>query len=331
MARRNFMVLDKPDGALLRPLRGGRDLPFNTRWRDVVVGKTPMGPHNTGIYSGSVLTPVPASISNGMAGIYSNLALNDGRFLNTATGDVTIYNSLIDFGAVTTSIAGAVTNMAATGGLLNLIDCKVTGHGSTTFRNAIHGWRVHTLRCDISNGVDGMQLRCRDGNEDGDLDVRSHADWFHDFMYISPDPQQDDNRTHNDAGMQILGGRNVEMIGSRIDATEGPMSFVGEGGVPSGGEIGQGVTLTPTNGKIDDVLIQWNQFNYGFRGFIAEGLAERFGDNIRVWDNKFGPQILNNPSKFYGPIVSRRSFGIDFRRNVDFDGNPVPIYYRDAA
>lgn len=321
--------IESPD-PILRPFAGGEDRPFNTRWRDVIVGTTKPDATNTGVWNPDALVAAPGLTNTGEA-FYENLALS-GRFIQqAATGDVTLYNCSIDMGVIPGAASASVVNTQYPSARLRLIDCTISGSVSTYLLNGVNAWNVEMLRCHVRDVVDGVQVRNHGGAPaGGPVNVSIKASYFHSLMYYSPDPTHadTDNRTHNDMGVQLLGGTGVEFIGNNVVSTESSFSFVDTGGFPSEGIIGQGFTITPIDALVDDVLIESNWFDHGMRGVIAEGSAAYFGDNIVVRNNRFGPNILDDPAQRWGGMAARSTFGIHFEGNVDFDGNPVePIYF----
>lgn len=337
-----FYTRPRPEGvgALLRPMMGGPDRAFNTRYRDVTVGATKPGPDNTGVLPGSNLRRISSSIvipETSTGEVFENLDIS-GRILNQGNGTTIIRNCRIHLDVAPEANTAVVTNQRPSASTI-LIDCELYSTVSSRLVNGILGGNIYALRTKIHDTVDFASIYCVGGdNPDGPTNTTFEACYGYDLLYYSPDPTHagTDNNTHND-GIQIQGGGGTVARGNFFDMTEGPLSYFNEagGGHPSYGIIGQGVTITPVRGATHGFLVENNWFDHGMRGIIAEGTAGLISGTVR--NNKFGRNIYTSPSTFHGPIVSRPGWfegfpatsGLATQGNVYEDTNePVPVLYR---
>lgn len=338
-----FQLRERPGqvpSAVLRPFGPGGEVAFNTRYRDFEIGVTKPDATNTGPLPGSVLRRVNGSIiipETSTGEFFENLDIF-GRVLNQGNGVTTLRNCRIHVDDAPSTNTGVITNQRATAYTV-LIDCEIYGTVSTRHLNGFLGGNTRFLRCKFHDTVDFMSVYTPDAaNPDGPTNVSVEGCYGYDLLYYSPDPTHagTDNNTHND-GVQIQGGAGTIVRGSRFDMTEGPRSYWGpeDGGHPSGGIIGQGVTITPVRGSTHGSIIEHNWFDYGMRGIIAEGTAGLI--SAKVQGNRFGSNIYTNPATFHGPIVSRAGWFEGFpavsgpatQGNVyESNGTPVPVLYR---
>lgn len=337
---------------VIRPFAGGPDLPFNTRWRDVVIGTTKPDATNTGVLPGITRgTRSIGALEVTTETLIENMDLN-GRIL--ARGPLTLRNCKID-------IADQVGNIieAYRGFPVRLEDCTLTATGTPNVANAgVAGANFTLIRCDISHVVDAIDVTeaadaYAGGDPAGDTLVQILGCYLHDLSYISPDPNHasggtggTDNATHND-GMQIDGGANLHMKGCNVLGTLATtVNSGGHGPNDTGyGPYGQGATVTPLTAAVTDALIEDNWFDYGKVGITSSGSpyavvraiarGNRFGRNFTPFDSGDGltvqrPLLLLNVDDWTGlPATS----GLDTTNDniYEDDGSPVMIYRKASS
>ena len=323
-----YQLVERPGqvpDAVLRPVDGGADRVFSTRYRTVDIGTTKPTADLTGTLPGSTLIPV-SGMTNTVAGYFENYDFQ-GPFINQAPGVTVLRNCrirrLVDPGSAT----GVVTNQRFDSFLV-LIDCEISCTVSTPFVTGVLGGNITALRCKVHDVVDMFGIYCTDTDPTGPTNTVIEGCYGYDLTYYSPDASHvdTDNNTHND-GIQLQGGSGMVARGNWFDMTQGPLSYYDPVlGHPSGGLIGQGVTVTPTRGATHSFLIEANWLNHGIRGVIAEGPLVNISGS--VVGNRFGRAILDNPAAPYGPIVTRTGFFTAAGNVYDDDGSPATIYYR---
>lgn len=165
--------------------------------------------------------------------------------------------------------------------------------------DGLSGGHVIARRLNVHGGVDGMKL--------GD-DARVECSWIHGLVSFPSDPNQGGGPTHNDA-IQILAGKNITILGSRLEATK---------------DQNAAVQITQDFGAVSGVLLE---ANYADGGGCTFNLSHKGGTSLAVTtrNNRFG-----RSSFFDCPILKSTKTTLDSKGDVwDDDGKPVPVQTHD--
>lgn len=199
---------------------------------------------------------------------------------------------------------------AINGNVSNLLVERCLFRPQTPVRG-LHGIIGHDytlLRCDMSRVEDGTKNFNASGPTD---DLTIHGNWIRDLLYVCPNPNQSDNRTHNDC-VQISGSnnaKNISIVGNRLEAfldtqvstyfeptfdqngiqQSGYQYFSNNGaGGPGGTWTTSAVMLSPTGATpLDNVLIDKNWIDGGFSASINCG-GWTNATNINITNNRWG-------------------------------------------
>jgi hypothetical protein len=224
----------------------------------------------------------------------------------------------------TTAPAGGDGIIAATGAnhvQVILEDCTLRAQATHYFRNGAMGHHVTMRGCDVYDLVDGMDVFCS-SDPTGPTGVMIEGSWFHDSSYFAANPAGDpDSQTHNDTGLQIMGGSGTRIIGNRVDG------FLGNGVLNTHGTNRSNacIMIKPDVGTITDLVIRLNWFD-GARVPInlAQDTAGRIlGDGIVISDNVFGRSADAGPD--YSILMPASASSVVATGNVHTDGLPAVV------
>lgn len=305
-----------------------------------------------------------------------NVGLPPLRPLTTVIGDVTITSSagtllegLDIFGRVKVQAANVTIRNCRVRGANNvsgntaLIDCNHPNASNVLIENcdlrpdfpsiwlnAVIGHNYTIRYCHIWDVVDGLGVY-NSYAPTAHADVTIEANFIHDLAYFSPDPNHNDNRTHND-GIQIQGNGWITIRGNTVWANVGSAGQSNQAGVPAPNPYypsvtGQAIGITPNVSVVTNTLIELNWIDYGAQSItIASGNVGDTNTTALVRLNKFG---RNQPNLNKGGTTARRAIlmtsdltnpqglpsvtGLDTNNgNVYEDnGQPVTVYRLAAA
>ncbi len=163
------------------------------------------GRGTTGVPAGTVLRPYYGNLTITTPGaVYDRLDIHG--FVTVKAPGARITRSIVRGGVATGNI-GLVTNTtpSATGFVIS--DSELVPEHPSVWLDALKGSNYTALRVDAHGTVDTAKVY-------GD-NVRIEASWLHDTRYYPSDPNQGGGPTHND-GVQVLGGRNIRILGNTI-------------------------------------------------------------------------------------------------------------------
>ncbi len=155
--------------------------------------------------AGTKLTPVYGDMRLTTAGAtYDSLDIHG--FVTVDAPNVTMTRSIIRGGRATTNV-GLVTNYNP--GATNFVieDSELVPEYPSVWVDAIKGGNFTARRINAHGTNDGVKVH-------GD-NVRVESSWLHDMVYRRHDPNLGNTPTHND-GVQVLGGRNIRILGNTI-------------------------------------------------------------------------------------------------------------------
>ena len=156
---------------------------------------------NTGVLPGSTLTRYDGNMVVTTAGaVIQNMDIRGT--IAVRANNVTIRNCFVRGGAVGVT-GGSVSmimqyNKAVTGLLVE--DCTIVPQSPTQYTGGIQGSGMTVRRCDVSNGVDGINAM--------NSNVLVDSCYVHDGAYYTPSVGHSDNQSHDD-GAQITNGTNI--------------------------------------------------------------------------------------------------------------------------
>lgn len=231
------------------------------------------------------------SLATVAGGVYENKTLN-GRWStasNSGQTNAPITFRNIDFlGAVAAPAAddGCVAAWGANHIPIVLEDCRISPQVVHYFRNGLSGHHVTMRRCEVYRGVDGVKV-FNTNDPTGDVATSIKGCWFHDSAYFPANPAGDaDSQTHNDTGVQLLGGSGFEFVGNVVDG------FLASGALNTHGtnQSNSCLMIKPDVGTITNALIDRNWFDGGRVpiNLAQDGTARVLGSGIVITNNVFG-------------------------------------------
>ncbi len=252
------------------------------------------GPGNTGVPAGTKLTPVYGNMRLTTPGATYD-ALDIHGFVVVAAPNVTITRSIVR-GGVATANQGLITNYDPAATNFVIEDSELVPEHPSVWIDAIKGQNYTARRINAHGTNDAVKVH-------GD-NVRVESSWLHDLVYRLEDPNLGNTPTHND-GVQVLGGKNIRIIGNTIT-----------GGHNAGLQVTQDYSATTD--------LQFNR-NWVDGGGCSVNLAHKklaSMTGITVTQNRFG----RNTRIADCAIISSAATVLSASGNVwDDNGQPVRI------
>jgi hypothetical protein len=223
------------------------------------------GAGNTGVPDGTRLKVHKGDLTITEPGaIYDSLDIRG--FVDVEAPDVTIKRSIIR-GGTTTGSRGVINSTSARARNFLLVDSEIAAAHPTNTLDGINGGNFTLRRVEVNGGVDTVHVH---GNN-----VRVESSWLHGNDFFALGANGDGGPSHND-GVQVLGGDNIQIVGSLIQ-----------------GARNAAVMVSQSSGPSTDVVIKNNWLNDGgcTVNIIPKNLASigpiimtgnRFGGTTRV-------------------------------------------------
>jgi hypothetical protein len=283
-------------------------------------------PADVGLYPG-VSRGTVTSLATTAGGLYENLTIN-GRWStasNSGQTNAPIMFRNVDFRGATAAPAaddGCVAAWGANHIPIVLEDCRISPQVMHYFRNGLSGHHVTMRRCEVLRGVDGVKI-FNTNDPAGDMATAILGSWFHDSAYFAANPAGDaGSQTHNDTGMQILGGSNIQIIGNVVDG------FLADGALNTHGtnQSNSCLMIKPDVGNISNVIIRNNWLNGGRVPInLAQdaGTGRTLGTGIVINDNVFGPDADLGPD--YSVLMPASATGVTTTGNMMLTGVAATI------
>jgi len=231
---------------------------------------TPTGPtkpnaSNTGVPDGTPLTVHNGDIQVTQAGTVID-ALDVRGAIYVKANNVTIKRSIIRGGAASSANKGLIVSWWKNTGL-KIEDSTLSPDHPSFYLDGLSAGNFTATRLDISKGIDSVKII------GGNASLTNS--WLHGNSHFSPDPNQSDNKSHDD-GVQVTGGSNIVISNNTIEGVHNAAIMVGQGTVVadvdiSGNWLGGGgcainVTQNGTGGPINGMKISKNRFSPGSYG-----------------------------------------------------------------
>ena len=268
-----------------------------------VVGQP--GAANTGVPSGTNLSPVYGNITITKAGTVIN-GLDVHGFIKVRAANVTIKNTRVHGSSAVNTSTGLIDSASPAVSNLLVQNCDLTDDSPSIWVDGIIGHDYTARANNVHNVIDGFGA-FNPSNPSADLNVLIQGNWVHDFTYMSPDPTHSDNHTHND-GVQIqgtgstTGKAQVRILGNTITALVGPKSTARSPYYPS--VSGQAIAVTPNVSKVHDVQIDGNWLDGGMQSVTMLPSPKGSGTGIVLSNNRFGrDQYLHKAVRITPPLV----------------------------
>ena len=163
---------------------------------------------NTGVLPGSTLTRYDGNMVVTTPGaVIQNMDIRGT--INVRANNVTVRNCFVRGGVVgvTSGSVALIMQYSSTVTGLLVEDCTICPQSPTRFTNGIQGSGMTIRRCDISNGVDGINAM--------NSNVLVESCYIHDGAYYTPDVGHPDLQSHDD-GAQITNGTNIVYTNNNI-------------------------------------------------------------------------------------------------------------------
>ncbi len=219
----------------------------------------------TGVPDGTALTVHQGDITVTQAGtVIDRLDVHGSIYVKA--NNVTIKRSLIRGGPASSKNKALI---ASWWGNTNLVvqDSTLRADFPSYWMDGLTGSNFTATRLDISRVVDTVKVAA------GNATITNS--WLHDNAHFSPDPNQSDNKTHDD-GIQVSGGKNIVISGNNIHGAHNASVMVGQGTVVadlkitgnwlSDGGCAVNVSQGGTGGPILGSSVQNNKFGPGVYG-----------------------------------------------------------------
>ena len=175
------------------------------------------GAGNTGVPAGTKLTVHDGDLTITQAGAtYDRLDVHG--FVTVAAPDVTIKNSIIRGGSTTAS-RGVVQSTNANVKNLVIQDSEIRVEHPSNTLDGIDGGNFTLRRVEVNGGVDNVHA-FKDN-------VTIEDSWLHGANFFSVGANGDGGPSHND-GVQVLGGKNITVTGSRIEGARNAAMMVSQ-------------------------------------------------------------------------------------------------------
>jgi hypothetical protein len=204
-------------------------------------------------------------------------------------------------------------------GIFKLYDCTLEPAVEADARNGALGWQFELYRCHLLKGVDGVGIYKTSAPYDCFVKVKGCL--IEDLVYIYPDRYHTDG-THND-GIQIQGGRHIEIVGNSIRGTGHERAGTGENPVDPW-------LLTDPNGPWcagSGIIIQKNIAgapNFDSTVIIDSNYFRACKQQLTIKSTALGPWVCTN-NKF--SVVDGPAFNSDPPPSY----NPTWIRYDNLA
>jgi hypothetical protein len=267
-----------------------------------------------------------SSLATVAGGLYENKVIA-GRWStasNSGQTNAPITFRNVDFTGATAAPAaddGCVAAWGANHIPIVIEDSRITPAVLHYFRNAISGHHVTLRRCEIARGVDGMKV-FNTNDPTGPTGVAVYGSWFHDSAWFDQNPAGDaGSATHNDTGLQILGGSGTTFVGNVVDG------YLANGALNTHGtnHSNSCLMIKPDVGNISDVLIDRNWLDGGAVqiNLAQDGTGRVLGTNIVISNNVFGHGARLGPD--YSILMPSTATGVVTTGNVHTTGEPANV------
>lgn len=283
---------------------------------------TKPGPGDYGVYSGVART-TQAGVTITAGGLVESRTVTGRINLPAQGGQANAPMVLRNCELVgpTAAPAGGDGIIAGTGANhipLVLEDCTIHPQVAHYFRNGAMGHHIVMRGCDVYGGVDGMDV-FNSSDPTGPTGVVIEGCRFHDSSYFASNAAGDpDSQTHNDTGLQIMGGSDTRIVGNVIDG------FLAGGALNTHGTNVSNacIMIKPDVGTITNLEIRGNWFDGGRVPInLAQDGVRVLGSGIVISDNVFGP---NSDSATMISIPASAP-GVVCTGNVMTDGSPAQV------
>jgi hypothetical protein len=183
---------------------------------EFILGETKPDASNTGYAVGTNFT-----VTNGNVTFSTNNQLIENRHF---TGIVTVTGKNITFRNCwfngPTGYSGLVMLNNANTENIVMERCTMRPSTFSTKINCVSGHSFTLRRCNISGGVDGVDIyRSSTG---GVLNAKLYGNYIHDLAYFTPDSAHSDNQTHSDIIQIHYGGSNIDIYGNNLEGSIDP-------------------------------------------------------------------------------------------------------------
>jgi hypothetical protein len=293
--------------------------------RAAQLGLVKPGPGDVGVYAGVTRT-AQAGVTFTPGSVIENKTITGRLSVPAQSGqnNAPVILRNCELIGPTAAPAGGDGILAATGANhvpVILEDCTLHAQATNYFRNGAMGHHFTMRGCDVYDLVDGADIFCS-SDPTGPVGVVIEGSWFHDSSYFASNPAGDpDSQTHNDTGIQIMGGSGLRFIGNRVDG------FLGNGALNTHGTNRSNacIMIKPDSGTISDLVIRNNWFDGGRVPLnLAQDTNGRvLGDGIVISDNVFGRSADAGPD--YSILMPASASSVVATGNVHTDGSPAVV------
>jgi hypothetical protein len=203
-----------------------------------------------------------------------------------------------------------------------LEDCRVTPQQMHYFRNGVSGHHFILRRCEVARGVDGVKV-FNTNDPAGPTGAEIYGSWFHDSAWFDANPAgAAGSGTHNDTGVQLLGGSGFRFVGNVVDG------YLADGELNTHGtnHSNSCLMIKPDVGDINDAVIDRNWFDGGAVPInIAQdaGTGRVIGTGIVISNNVFGHGARLGPD--YSVLMPASATGVTTFGNVMSTGEPANV------
>lgn len=253
------------------------------------------GATNTGVPVGTPLTVNQGDITVSKDGTVID-ALDVHGAIYVKANNVTIKRSFVRGGPVSSKNNVLIASWWGYKGL-RVEDSTLRADYPSYYLDGLSGANFTATRLDVSNVVDSVKLI--GGN------VTLTDSWLHGNTHFEPDPNQSDNKSHDD-GVQLTGGGNAVITHNVIEGAYNSAIMIGQvtgvvsnvkinGNRLSDGACQVNVTQAGTGGgPISGLSISNNQFNPGRYGTTCPmrlPSTSPISVTGNVWDGKVKPAV----------------------------------------
>ncbi len=217
---------------------------------------------NTGVLPGSTLTRYDGNMVVTTPGaVIQNMDIRGT--VAVRANNVTIRNCFVRGGAVGATSGSVSMIMQYNAGVTGLLveDCTIIPQSPTQYSGGIQGSGMTVRRCDVSNGVDGVNAM--------NSNVLVDSCYIHDGAYYTPSIGHPDNQSHDDAA-QITNGSNIVYTNNNMNSFYMSCFMIGQLQGPLTG-------LKIVNNWVDGGSAQININSANFGRFAPIVTGNRFG------------------------------------------------------
>lgn len=273
-------------------------------------------PATTGVLPGSNLKRVNGELTITSPGTYANLDIHG--FVNVRAANVTIVNSIVRGGKNAVSSRGLINAVHPAVSNLVVEGVKLQPEYPSRSLTGILG-HDYTAKCvDVYQTVDGFGV-FNTHKPGAPTNVTIQQSFCHELAYFSPEPNQKDNKTHNDC-VQIQGGSGTIVRDNWLHA--GLSSKAGTLNYPHPQAMST-IMLNDNVGKTTRVQVYGNRLTAGEVSVNGRGLKHSSGDHLgTIHDNKF-----DRGQYFSGHTIDlSTSVRADVYNNHYLDGEPITVH-----